>query len=696
MSNLASITGAIPEQLLNGRFLVVGVLNNTGWGRTYIAIDNHQPNKPKCSVKHIQPLSNDLDCLQATKRLFDREVQILKTIGHYERVPHLFDYLEVKNAFYLVKEFVPGRLLSEEFSRGQPWSERPVIHLLHEVLEILSFVHGKGILHGDLQPDKIIRRASDNRWVLTGFNALNQVRTQLLAIPEPIGATVALGALGYMAMEQVRGQPRPSSDIYALGMIAIQALTGLHPVQLDEDPRTAEVVWRQQATVSDELAAIVSKMVCYHFTDRYPSARDVLEALQPLISSNLSASLAVAPSFVEPPSDTETVADSTVPQTSSTSTLLDSISSKKITKGTTGIATSLSLGLVIGTGYLLVHASNPFNLSDQGQATLVQAAQTYQAGNLQKAIALAQSIPSNSVAYKEAQAAIVQWRNDWKKAEAQFETAKQALAERQWQTVLQQARRMPNIVFWQQKVQLIAEQAQAKLELEANQLLQQAYNLAANRDFDGARNTLKRIPEGTPAYANVPSKMAEYSQKHQLKADYTLQQAYNQAAEKDFAAALTYLGQVSPDTPAYTTAQQKIAEYTQKHRVRANYLLQKAYNRAVLKDFTGALTYLKQVPTNTPAYEIAQQKIVEYTQKQRFKATTEKETSTTLTAEQPFRLEPFTQSNPDTTQRQASDRILPSSGNLNPGSRLLEVTPQPSSSYSKRQKANRSFSEDRR
>ncbi|MGB3207921.1 MAG: serine/threonine-protein kinase, partial [Crinalium sp.] len=85
---------------------------------------------------------------------------------------------------------------------------------------------------------------------------------------------------GYMPSEQARGQPRPNSDIYALGIIAIQALTGILPLQLQEDPNTGEMLWQHLVSVSPGLAAVLSKMVQYHFKDRYQTATDALEAIR--------------------------------------------------------------------------------------------------------------------------------------------------------------------------------------------------------------------------------------------------------------------------------------------------------------------------------------------------------------------------------------------------------------------------------
>src|SRR5919202_3463922 len=685
MSRLASKIGAAPELLLNGRYQVVEVLSSVGWGKTYVAVETQRPDKPKCVIKQIQAVSNDPDCLQAAKRLFDREAKILETLGYHDQVPRLLDSTQIDLAFYLVQEFIAGQPLSAELSGDRPWSESQVAHLLWEVLDILAFVHSKGIIHGNLQPDKLIRRASDDKLVLIGFNPINQVRSQLVAVQEQLSATVELGKLGYMPMEQIRGNPRPSSDIYALGMIGIQALTGLNPMQLEEDPRTGEVVWQKHATVSEELAAILTQMVRYHFNDRYQSTTNVLTELQPLVSSDSSAQLAVSPPEADSPCEAETIPDTAIDsaalQAVETIAPSSSTSPKRISRRTAGIATSIALGFGAG-GYFLTQSASSLNLFDRGSNTLVQAQKKYQAGNLQEAVALAKSISSDSPAYQDAQAAMQQWPKDWQNAQAQFEAVKKAFAQQQWLNVLEEAARMPNVAFWQQKIQPIVQQAQANLETEAYELLQQAYNRASDKDFVGALNILEQIPQQTKAYAKVQPKIAEYTQKRRIKADYLLLQAYKRASDQDFTGALAFLNQIPKDTPAYAKAQLKITEYRKKQSLRANYLLQRAYNRASVKDFPRALEYLKQIPENTPAYDIAQEKIVAYKEEQGLKSPTNKATPPVHRPEpaQPFNLQPFTSSrlgNESSFEAHSLSSVPPSPSNLDPGSRLQEVNPQP-------------------
>jgi serine/threonine protein kinase len=109
-----------------------------------------------------------------------------------------------------------------------------------------------------------------------------------------VTATIGIGTQGYMPPEQCAGNPRLNSDLYAVGMIGIQALTGLPPSQLREDPETGEIVWRDRAIVSGSLAAILTKLVQRDFRERYQSAEAVLQDLNQL--TNLST-LTLPPEF---------------------------------------------------------------------------------------------------------------------------------------------------------------------------------------------------------------------------------------------------------------------------------------------------------------------------------------------------------------------------------------------------------------
>jgi serine/threonine-protein kinase len=150
-------------------------------------------------------------------------------------------------------------------------------------LQILEFIHHRGVIHRDLKPANLIRQQQDGKLVLIGFGAVKQMQYDPVG-PAPINpTTIAVGTEGYMPTEQMRGKPRPNSDIYALGIIGIQAITGINPANLQKD-RDGEVIWRSYVPeINKDLAAILSKMVRYHFKDRYQTATEVIQALKQLV-----------------------------------------------------------------------------------------------------------------------------------------------------------------------------------------------------------------------------------------------------------------------------------------------------------------------------------------------------------------------------------------------------------------------------
>ncbi|WP_196219516.1 tetratricopeptide repeat protein, partial [Microcystis aeruginosa] len=251
---------------------------------TYLAEDEDLPNHPPCVVKQLKPYSTEPETLGAARRLFETEAKVLSLLGVHDQITRLLAYFEENQEFYLVEEFIEGETLEQELKEVKRFSEAQVIDLLQEVLPILQFVHEHRVIHRDLKPSNLIRRKTDGKLVLTGFGSVKQVQTQMVTSGGQMIFVLAIGTPGYMPNEQQGGNPRFSSDIYALGMTAIYAVTGIPPNELLQDPQTGEVIWRRQAPVpvSDGLAAILDKMVRAHFRDRYQTVEEVLEDLQSL------------------------------------------------------------------------------------------------------------------------------------------------------------------------------------------------------------------------------------------------------------------------------------------------------------------------------------------------------------------------------------------------------------------------------
>lgn len=281
-----------PGDIIGGHYRIKGQLGRGGFGSTYLAEEMHLPNNPERVVKEITPSSNDPCVLQEAEKRFNKEALALYCLGTHPQIPQLFERFQENGKFYLVQELISGQPLSEELTPGRQLNEEKVIELLQGILEVLKFVHQQEVIHRDIKPSNLIRRKQDGKIVLIDFGAVKEISTLAVTYPGKVTPTASIGTEGYMPAEQAYGQPKYNSDVYAVGMIGIQAIMGLNPKNLSSDKDTGEIIWRYSipgkpmVQVSDSLATVLDKMVRYHFSDRYQSADDVLQALDDVLQAS--------------------------------------------------------------------------------------------------------------------------------------------------------------------------------------------------------------------------------------------------------------------------------------------------------------------------------------------------------------------------------------------------------------------------
>ncbi|MEN9208655.1 MAG: protein kinase [Gloeomargarita sp. GMQP_bins_14] len=264
--------------LLGGRYRVERRLASGGFCETYLGRDQQRPGEPLCVIKRLRLDNPDPDTLATARRLFATEAATLETLGHHDQIPRLLAYLEQEEDFYLVQDFIAGHPLSQELGPQQRWDEIDVVWLLWELLAILDFVQKHKVIHRDITPDNILRRESDRKLVLIDFGSVK-------VLPSVLGGesrTVVVGKPGYMAPEQAWGQPNFTSDLYALGVIAIEALTGQSPQNLPHLPRTRTLDWQGQVQVSDALREILASLLHPDWQQRFPNARTALKRIEAL------------------------------------------------------------------------------------------------------------------------------------------------------------------------------------------------------------------------------------------------------------------------------------------------------------------------------------------------------------------------------------------------------------------------------
>lgn len=306
------------QLLLRSRYRPIQAIAQGGMGRTFLAVDEDLPSKPRCVIKQLYLQQESANHLPKVVQLFHQEASRLDSLGQHPQIPSLFAHFEQANFepanfqpanveeanlketnlkencwLYLVQEWIEGQTLAAELQTSGPFSEAEIVKLLRDLLPVLKFIHQNQVIHRDIKPANIIRRQSKE----DSLKESNLVETassrQLVLIDFGIaklftGNTLLqtgtiIGTPAYMAPEQCRGKALPASDLYSLGVTCIHLLTGISPNNL-YDANNDCWAWRDRLpgnkTVSQNLANILDKLLQSAVSQRYKSAVEVLKALQ--------------------------------------------------------------------------------------------------------------------------------------------------------------------------------------------------------------------------------------------------------------------------------------------------------------------------------------------------------------------------------------------------------------------------------
>lgn len=304
--------------LLRDRYRSTQVLGRGGFGTTFLAQDEGLPGQPTCVIKQLRPVLTAPHIVDMARELFKREAATLGKIGNHPQLPRLLDYFDADQEFYLVQEYVSGATLQQEVKRFGPLNEAATIAVLKEVLPLLDYLHSQEVIHRDIKPANLIRRSIDNRLVLIDFGAVKDRVSQTMAANPQEYSTLtafAVGTPGFAPPEQMAMRPVYASDLYSLGVTCIYLLTAKSPKDLQYDPATGEMLWRNYVQVSDHFHSILDKLLEVSVRHRFQSAKEALQALEqepptdllpPDLSSHRSASAPPPPTSPAPYSSSAT------------------------------------------------------------------------------------------------------------------------------------------------------------------------------------------------------------------------------------------------------------------------------------------------------------------------------------------------------------------------------------------------------
>jgi len=256
------------SNFLASRYEIAQLLSQSNFAKTYLGYDYGRPGHPKCIIKQLRISDFDPKVSHIARRLFYHEALSLEKLGRHDQIPLLLGYLEREGEFFLVQDFIEGDNLAQ-ILKNESWTEQEALNFLRQMLNILIYVHEQHVIHRDIKPDNIIRRTLDGKYVLIDFGSVKLLPNSVLVATKQTATTqnmtVPVGTPGYMPLEQKLGYVKTASDLYPLGVIAIEALTRQKYTSIQSN-------WHKMISCHPQLIKILSRLVAENIEDRYANA----------------------------------------------------------------------------------------------------------------------------------------------------------------------------------------------------------------------------------------------------------------------------------------------------------------------------------------------------------------------------------------------------------------------------------------
>jgi serine/threonine protein kinase len=251
-----------PSSLRFGNYDLIERIDVGGMGEVYLARQRSAFGR-KVAVKIIRSdLMHDL----TARARFLREAQVSAHLQHEHILP-LIEFNEDQGRLFLVTPYIEGGTLARRLQSG-PLSLQEVHHLFVPLAQAVAYIHRRGVIHRDLKPTNILLDSQDGQIYVRLIDfGIASLQGQLASAPLTT-AGHELGTVAYMAPERLSGVAAPSNDIFSLGVILYQMLTGHFPTP------------QMRHRLPQQLEYVVRHCIAPRPEDRFASAEELLQAFE--------------------------------------------------------------------------------------------------------------------------------------------------------------------------------------------------------------------------------------------------------------------------------------------------------------------------------------------------------------------------------------------------------------------------------
>lgn len=285
----------LPEAVVAGRYRIETLIGIGGMGAVYRVSDTFE--MQQVALKVLSLNNNTTDVVTAVER-FRREARYAHQLRHRNIVPVL-NFGQDGQLLYLVMPLITGGTLKSLLKAETPLPTAQIQAFLKDLASAIDEIHAhpQQVIHRDIKPSNLLIHQDDSRLVVTDFGIARAMQNE-----KPLTQRGwSLGTEHYIAPEQEYGQAQPASDIYAMGVVAYQMLTGLLPFQAVIRNQAAELPppSRLNPTLPKAVDMVIERAMDIDPEKRFPSARAFSEALNDaLVGEDIWSAPTIATSMV--------------------------------------------------------------------------------------------------------------------------------------------------------------------------------------------------------------------------------------------------------------------------------------------------------------------------------------------------------------------------------------------------------------
>jgi eukaryotic-like serine/threonine-protein kinase len=287
-----------PDTLLNNRYRLTALIGSGGMAAVYRAVDTRLARTVAVKVLHPE-YARDEPFLQR----FQQEAEFAASLGAHPNIVAIYDIGQDDALHYIVMELVEGQDLKEIIRDRAPLDVSEAFSIARQVASALDFAHKRGLIHRDIKPQNIMVTDAGVAKV-TDFGIARSLSASQLT-----RTGMVIGTAHYFAPEQAQGKPAaPASDIYSLGIVTYEMVTGHLPFDAESPIGVAmqhlhsepPPPWGYNPALSTRAGAVILRALEKDPERRYRDATEFANALSEAAASGTGGTTTISP-IVTPP-----------------------------------------------------------------------------------------------------------------------------------------------------------------------------------------------------------------------------------------------------------------------------------------------------------------------------------------------------------------------------------------------------------